>query len=146
MIVDFRDPSIWNVIFENAILPEKFRVKYATLLNTVSFIDSMYIINRDANGNVIDMSPLKFTEYPEDMVKDIMSRVYAYAKMLESLTPDQKTVIDSIILDIHEEHDEVSYMIPQDTCPECGTIIEERAATGEELVFIRQELVGMTLS
>ena len=80
------------------------------------------------------------------MVKDIMSRIYTYAKILESLTSDQKTIVDSIIIDIHEEHDQISYVIPQDTCPECGSIVEETPATGEELVFTRQELVGMTLS
>lgn len=145
-VIDFRDPSVWNVIFENAILPEKFRVKYATLLNTISFIDSMYVIVRDAEGNPTGLSPIEFTRYDKDMIKDIMSRIYTYAKILESLNPDQKSVVDGIITDIHEEHESVSYMIPQDVCPKCGQVIEEMPATGEELVFTRQELVGMTLS
>ena len=146
LIIEFRDPSVWNVIFENAILPEKFREKYATLLNTISFIDTMYTINRDQDGNAISKSEVKFTDYPNDMVKNIMSRIYTYAKILESLTSDEKSIVDGVIIDIHEEHDTVSYMIPQDTCPECGSIIEAKSATGEELVFTRQELVGMTLS
>lgn len=145
-VIDFRDPSIWNIIFENAILPDKFRKKYAKLLNTISFIDSMFMVQRDEAGNAIGLSPIKYKEYPDDMVKDIMSRIYTYAKLLETFSGDEKTLVDSIIVELSQEHAHVRYVIPECTCEQCGKKIEELPATGEELVFTRQGLAEMILS
>lgn len=141
LVIDLREPSIWNILFENALLPDNLRQKYAILLNAISFIDAIYFI--DENNNLVQVD---YKRYPEDVSKEARSKVYTYGKILSDLSAEEKLIVDEIIKEMAEGHDNVSYIIPEVMCEECGHVIESIPVTGEELVTLHLDLADMTLS
>ena len=140
-VVDLREPSVWNVIFENAILDDTFRQKYAKLLTTITYIDAMYIVR--TTGEETFLQEIQPKDYPGNMLKSIKHRVYTYAKLLQTLTSDERSIIKSYINDIVNSHNEVTYVIPETTCEHCKKKIEEVEQTGEQLLFTRQDLADI---
>lgn len=141
-VVDLREPSLWNVVFENAILEDKFRQKYASLLTTITYIDAMYVIRAGENGEQY-LQEIQPKSDPENMLKHIKYRVYTYAKLLQTITSDERSILKSYIDSIIESHDEVAYQIPETTCEHCKKQIEAVEKSAEELLFTRQGLADM---
>ena len=141
-VVDLKEPSIWNVIFENAILDDKFRQKYASLLTTITYIDALYMIRPDGQGGFL-LQPIEPKREPENMLKDIKYKVYTYAKILQTLTSDERALLQSNIDTIIDSHDEVAYQIPETTCEYCKKEIKAQEMTAESILFTRQGLADL---
>lgn len=141
-VVGLREPSLYNVIFENAMLDDNFRQKYADLLNTLAYVDTIYVIDRDSS----QLLPIELKTYPKNMTKTIKERILKYGKILKSLSSDQIYELSSKVSKIEDLHDEIEYVIPECTCKKCGKKIEEQTQSAESLLFTRHQLRGIANS
>lgn len=141
-VIGFREPSIFNVIFENAILDQKFTEKYAKVLSNLAFIDTIYTIDRETSS----LRPIECDYYPNNLKKSVKSKIVKYNKILNLLSSDQLYEIDSIINKIGEKHESISYVLPEIKCPKCGKTIEEEAMGTENMLFMRHQLKSIANS
>lgn len=135
-VFGFKDPTIFNVIFENISLDEKFLVKYADLLEMISYIDDIYLIDYETS----ELRPIELKTFPNDMIKTTKYKIDRYAKIIQSLKTDEYNQLDSILRDRDKKHDMVGYVLPKVTCPKCKKEIEERLMSSEDLLFTRHQL------
>ena len=141
-VVGLREPSVYNVIFENAILDEQFTEKYSDLLSIISFVDTIYFIDTANN----ELKPIQPKEYPENIVKNVKSKISTYSKILSSLNSDQFYQFNSYIQAIQEKHDEITYRLPACKCPKCDKEIAETEMSAQNILFTRAQLVGIANS
>lgn len=138
----FREPSIYNVIFENATLSSKFTNKYADMLSIIMYIDNIYTI--DAINKTL--KPIALKTYPNDMKKTTKVRVYTYAKILKSLPSDQYAGLSKYINAINDRSELITYVKPSCTCPKCGAKIDEESVNPQTMVFQRHNLEAIANS
>lgn len=140
--IGFRDPSIWNIVFETALLDDKFQQKYRDIIAIISYIDKIYFINTESQ----QLQEINYKIDPNNTVKTIKARIITYAKILSQLSPDQYYIILSYINSINTRRDDVTYIRPEATCSNCNEIIPERETTAEELVFTRAQLATLAIT
>lgn len=138
--IGFRDPSIYNIIFETAMLDDNFTEKYRDIIAVLSYIDNIYLINTDTQS----ISPIGYKVDKNNTAKTIKARIITYAKILEKLAPDQYYIILSYLNAINSRGDEITYIKPEVTCPNCGAVIAEQEVTAESLVFTRAQLASLS--
>lgn len=134
-VVGLREPSIFNIIFETSSLDEAFRVKHADIIGLISYIDSIYSIDRDSNT----LNPIQLKVYEKDLGKTIKNKTIQYSKIINSLSSDQYYSLTAAISKITQE-DNISYVIPERKCKKCNTMIPEVEQSPENLLFIRHQL------
>ena len=140
--IGFRDPSIWNIVFETALLDDKFQQKYRDIIAIISYIDKIYFIN----ATNATMQEINYKIDPNNSVKTIKAKIITYAKILSQLSPDQYYIILSYINSINTRRDDITYVRPEATCSNCGEVIPERETTAEELVFTRAQLATLAIT
>lgn len=140
--IGFRDPSIWNIVFETSLLDDKFQQKYRDIIAIISYIDKIYFI--DSQNKT--MQAINYKVDMNNTVKTIKAKIITYAKILAQLSPDQYYIILSYINSINTRRDDVTYIRPEATCSNCGEIIPERETTAEELVFTRSQLATLAIT
>ena len=140
--IGFRDPSIWNIVFETALLDEKFQQKYRDIIAIISYIDKIYYI--DATNST--MAEINYKIDPNNTVKTIKAKIITYARILSQFSPDQYYIILSYINSINTRRDDITYIRPEATCSNCNEIIPERETTAEELVFTRAQLATLAIT
>lgn len=138
-VAGLKEPSVYNMIFEHVILDEDFTEKYSELLSLITFIDTIYYIDRENN----ELRPIEPKVYPDNMVKTVKSKISTYGKILQSLSSDQFYQFNAYMKAIQERHDELSYRLPAVKCPKCEKEIKEAEMTAEGLLFTRCQLVGI---
>lgn len=132
--IGFREPSIYNTIFENSVLDAKFVDKYTQLLTMMVYIDNIYLID----GN--EVIPINYKKDKQSVARTTKYRIATYAKIIRSLPSDAYNKIIGIISQINELGDEVQYCLPEITCPKCGETIEESITPSNNLLFSRHQL------
>lgn len=138
-VVGIKSPSIYNVIFEPSLLPTQFTSKYHELLGVLSFIDTIYVIDRETSSLVpIGIKPVK-----NDKVKTLMKKLKAYCSVISNLSSDQYYRLTGIVDDLQEKNDVVKYVLPETTCDFCGEKIEEADRGAENLLFTRHQLAAI---
>ena len=138
--VTFRDPSVWNAVFENAILDEKFATKYRTILALCMYIDEFWKID---DGTI---QPIGYKIDTNNLAKTVKARVITYGKIIATLSSDQYNLILAYINAINDRADDITYIRPEITCPNCGNVIPEAETSGEELLFSRGQLAALSLT
>ena len=138
--IGFRDPSIYNIIFETAMLDDTFTEKYRDIIAVLSYIDNIYLINAETQS----IAPISYKIDKNNTAKTIKARIITYAKILEKLAPDQYYIILSYLNAINSRGDEITYIKPEVTCPNCGTVIPEQEVTAESMVFTRAQLASLS--
>ena len=138
----FREPSIYSIVFETALLDEKFTDKYRDIISVLSYIDNIYYINQEAG----EITPIGYKRYPSNKMKDAKSRIIEYSKIINSLSPDEYNIILAYLAAINTEHTGMKWKLPECTCPKCGTVIKERETTAENLVFMRHQLAALAIT
>lgn len=135
-----KTPSIWNVIIETASLPDKFLDKYADLIDVVSYIDSIYIID-EVNSTLI---PIDYKIDPNDQAKTSSRRIQAFYNVIRTLSSEDYYHLRNTIMDYDKDSSSVSYLLPAATCPDCAEEIPaNRNITSEQLVFTRHQLAAI---
>lgn len=137
--IAFREPSAWNVIMENSLLDPDFVSKYETLLSIIVYVDSIYYIDMENKT----LRPIEFKNYANNMVKTIKARIVLISKILQTLSSDQYNTLISYIKNINDMIDHVTYILPEVTCPKCGTVIPKSAKKAQELLFTRHQLAAI---
>lgn len=135
----FREPSIYNIIFESAVLDEDFVDKFGDLVTICTYIDGIYYINKAERT----LQPVRSNIYPNNMKKTVKSRIINYSKIISTLNSDQYNTILAYMQKINESGDSLSYQTPEVTCPYCGTVIPARDQEAQSLVFTRHQLAAL---
>ena len=136
-VFGMKTPSIYNVVIEMASLPDKIQEKYADLINTISYIDSVYTIDY-TNMQLI---PVIIPVVKDDPVKSSIKKIKILYDILKRLSSDEYYTLRGYINKIDELSSEVSYIVPGAKCPDCEKEIpanEETSAAG--LLFTRHHL------
>ena len=127
------------MVIETSLIDEKFADKYRDIIAIVSYIDNIYFIDK-ASG---EFHPIGYKVDTNNIAKTLKAKIITYAKILSRLAPDQYYVILSYLNAINNKQDNVTYIKPEVTCPNCKTIIEEQVVTAESLVFTRSQLMAL---
>lgn len=138
----FREPSIYNMVFETAMLDSDFRKKYEDILNILIYIDNIYYIN----ANTMQLNPVPYKIWPNNITRTTKARINQYAKVLRSLSSDQFNSLFGYIDKINKMNNEdVTYQIPEVTCTKCGTVLPAQRIGASNLVFTRHQLTTLAL-
>lgn len=136
LAIGFKAPTMYNTLFENAALDEAFSEKYASIILIIGFIDMVYEINSSTGS----LDEIQWKEYPEDISKNIKSKISTYSKIFNKLSTDEHSVILSYINAMADNDDKVTYVIPASKCPKCETEIPEQPTYAKEALFTRRQL------
>ena len=135
----FREPSIYNIIFESAVLDQEFIEKFGDLVSMCSYIDEIYYINRET----MELQPVRTNVYPNNIKKTVKSRIINFSKYINTLDPDQYNTIMMYMHKIGEGGESLSYHLPEVTCPSCNTVIPASKQSAQALVFLRHQLAAL---
>lgn len=138
--IGFRDPSLWNVIFEPSLLDEKFLQKYSDIVTIIGYIDNIYLIG---DGT---LQPIGYKIDKNNAAKTIKARIFTYSKILSSLSSDQYYTIMAYLTQINTIGEGITFIQPEVTCPKCGTVIPEREMRASDILFSRSQLATLSLT
>ena len=135
-----KTPTIWNVIMETATLSDKFLEKHADLIDLVSYIDKIYLIDA-ANQRLI---PVDTKPDPNDQAKTSARRIRAFYDVIKTLNSEDFYNLRAKIAEYDKASDELSYQIPACTCPKCATeIAANESILPENMLFTRHQLAAI---
>ena len=137
--IGFREPSIFNMVFEIAMLDQEFVQKYRDIITLVSYIDSIYYINK----STMTLDPIEYRHYTNNTAKTAKSKIIQFGKTIRKLSSDQYHAILMYIQEISKRGESISYQIPETTCIECKAVIPATAISADELVFTRHRLAAL---
>lgn len=139
-VFGLRTPSIWNVIIETASLSDNFLEKHADLIDIVSYIDTIYIID-EANNDLI---PIDTKPDKNDQAKTSARRIKVFYDIISGLTSEEYYTLRSHIASYDEDAGKLNYQIPACTCPECATEIPANTdITPDNMLFMRHQLAAI---
>lgn len=136
--ISLREPTIYNTIFENSILDQKFIDKYQNVLTLMVYIDNIYLVTKEGNR------PVALKEYKDSIAKTVKYRIATYSKIIRSLPSDAYNILMARVSEKTEGGEDVSYCFPEVTCPKCGHTIEKSPANANQLLFSRHRLSLLT--
>lgn len=140
-VMDFKDPSIYNMYFELALLPDDFTEQNAELITYICYIDAIYVIDRAT----MSLIPINLTKNDKDITKELMYKIKRYSRVLKSLSADELSKVQAKIGEIVDEREvDVNYILPETVCPRCGKTIPETNISAQDLVFTRHQLARIT--
>ena len=135
-----RTPSVWNVIIETASLSDKFLEKHADLIDLVSYIEGIYIIDNE-NSQLI---PIDTKPDPNDQAKSSARRIKAFYDVISQLSSEEYYTLRSIVGSYDDEASKMSYQIPACNCPECATEIPANTdMSPDNMLFTRHQLAAI---
>ena len=129
------------MVFEIAALDQAFVNKYRDIISLITFIDDIYYINK----RTMQLEPIGWKYYNNNVAKTTKSKIIQFAKVLRKISSDQYHAILMYIQQISEKSDDVTYQIPETTCPECGATIPATPIAGNDLVFTRHQLAALAV-
>lgn len=135
----FREPSIYNIIFESAVLDEEFINKFGDLVSICAYIDEIYYINHQT----MELQPVRTNVYQNNMKKTAKSRIINFSKIISILDSDQYNTLIAYINKINESGNKLTYQLPEVTCPTCKTVIEATPTEAQTMVFTRHQLAAL---
>ena len=136
IVIGFREPSIYTSIVENSLYDSEFRRKYSDIINIISYIENIYMIDEDEN-----LRPVSTKEYVNNDSKTAKAKVIQYAKIIRNLSSDEYSTIMANIIEMGKTSDDVSYKMPEITCDHCKATIPSENQDASGLVFTRHQLV-----
>ena len=133
-------PSIYDVVFVNAMLDDDFRTKYRDVIPVAPYISGMYEIEAE-NGLI---RPLYIKEYRDNIIKTTKAKIITLAKVIKELTSDQYSMLRIYTNEITgDENQPFTYRMPAVTCPKCKTEIPESEYSASQLLFLRHHLASL---
>lgn len=135
-------PKIYNSMFEERLLNESFREKYAGIINISHCISTVYEIDEDDE----ELIPIQFKHEANDIVKTYKYRIQSIYRILSKLSAYEFKELQTFITNYLKENNKsinISYQVPSAVCPKCGAKIEAIPMNAQELVFTRHRLIHM---
>ena len=138
LVFGLRTPSIYNTIIETASLSEDFLNNYASFIDTVAYIDSVYYIDEE-NAQLV---PVDTKPVANDIAKTTGRRIKILHSIINNLSSEEYTYLIAKIAEINKKtENNVSYKVPSCTCPKCAKGIEEQTNIDPiYLLFTRHQL------
>ena len=139
-----RKPSLYATYIEPSLINEEFMKKYEDLLLLISYIDDIYIIDRE-NSELIKVDTKPDPRRPDVTVK---RKIKSYATIIRSLTSDQLQSL-SLATDKYDAAEvdddgnvitDIKYVYPEEICPKCGKVIPEEEQSPDRMLFMRHQL------
>lgn len=140
LVADLKQPSIYDVTISNNRLDDEFRSKYSRVLNFIAYIDELFIIDTASH----QLIPIEINTYKDKPIKTLKQKVRKYAAMLATLNSDQYFFLNSYIKAITDQHSNITYVIPSETCPKCHTVIPEMEQAADYLLFTRHRMMALS--
>lgn len=141
--VSYRRPTVYNVIFENAVIDDKFRRKYSNLLQLLAYIDNIYYINPEDQS----LNPINTRPDSKSLTKTVKRRIAIYNEIFKTFTSDQ---FWAMMLDINQiatkGANDITYRVPEVKCKYCGETIEGFEEEPLNILFTRHQLVALLSS
>ena len=139
--ISYTKPTLYSTYLQYSALNADVRSRYDELLSIMATVNGFYSINRDKNGNP-ELIPIKVKEYPNSVTKTIVSKLKVFNELLKTLTNDQYEVLTAKLRNNVTET-KIKYVLPETTCPECGSTIPEEEASMLQQLFTRAQLVAI---
>lgn len=136
-----REPSIYNIVFETALLEEDFLESHQDLVSVLAYVDSVYKMDH-ANKVLV---PIQSPYFQNNVTKTYKTRIKTFSKVLDTLTSDQYRYLLTLIDEVNKRGDDVKYIYPEMNCPKCGKTIPESDQTAQNMVFLRHQLVALAI-
>ena len=138
-VFGFKTPSVWNIIIETASLSDQFLEKYADLIDMISYIDAIYLIDYDNNTLIpVDTKPV-----PSDQAKTTARRIKVFYDIIKTLKSEDYYTIRAKITEFDKNTDDISYQVPGCTCPKCAKEIPAMDMNPDNLIFMRHQLAAI---
>lgn len=138
-VFGFKTPSVWNIIIETASLSDQFLEKYADLIDMISYIDAIYLIDYENNTLIpVDTKPV-----PSDQAKTTARRIKVFYDIIKTLKSEDYYTIRAKITEFDKNTDDISYQIPGCTCPKCANKIDAMDMNPDNLIFMRHQLAAI---
>lgn len=139
-VFGLRAPSVWNVIIETASLSDKFLENHADLIDVVSYIDAIYVIDYE-NNNLV---PVDTKPDPNDQAKTSARRVKAFYDIIHTLSSDEYYELRTKITEYDSGSNDIKYLLPKAECPHCHTEIPANEdITPDNMLFMRHQLAAI---
>ena len=139
LAISYSQPTLYTTFIQYSTLNQDVTRKYADILNTMAYITGFYKIETSEDGQV-ELVPIQVKSYPNNLAKTVLSKIKVYKSILGCLTNDQYNVLTGKLNNIITDS-KVSYVFPEDTCPECGAKLpEEDIDSMLNLLFTRAQL------
>ena len=136
-VVDIAEPTIWNIISYSS-LSNNFLSKYEDLIDVLSFIERIYVIDQEKMQLVpIDTSPDK-----NSIVRTISRQISTFASVIKTLPSDNFIELRSYISSNYLANTAaaISYQVPEHTCEKCNHKFEATEMEASTLLFMRHQL------
>ena len=134
--IGFKLPSLYTILIELASLDQEFKTKYAGIINIINYIDTIYMIDSNTNNLV----PVQWKPYPDNISKNMKSKISTYAKILTTFSTDVHGTIIAYINEMASPSDKISYVLPASKCIKCGAEIPEEPTYAKDMLFTRRQL------
>jgi len=135
--IGFKIPTLYSTIIESSYLDDTFTEKYRDMVAILPYVSDVYKIDYETHTLI----PVEYKVYSNNVAKTVKSKVIYYNKALASLSADEITVLKAYINNINDKSDDITYQIPETTCPHCGhknpAQLDQSASS---LVFLRNQL------
>ena len=135
-VIGLKDPSIWNMVMETAALSEDFLNKYEDLMDTMSFIDSIYVIDRNSS----ELKPISFDYDKNDPAKSTARKIMILSEIIRTLSSDNYFDLRNQIAQLFSSSNDMTYKIPAAKCPKCGHEFPDEPTEGMRMLFTRHQL------
>lgn len=142
-IIDIKPRSIWNNV-ETTLVPKEFFNKYLELINIISYIKDIWVIQEDGTASRIDYKSDIKEDDSRRNVKIYMNKIRQFGKVLtEKLSTKEYNQVISKIININPDYDikdrGIRYIYPEYECPTCGEKIEKEYTSAKQILFIRHQ-------
>ena len=135
-VIGLKDPSIWNMVMETAALSEDFLSKYEDLMDTMSFIDSVYVIDREHG----QLKPVDFDYDKDNPAKSTARKIMILSEIIRTLSSDNYFDLRNQIAQLFASSNDMTYKIPEAECPNCHHKFPMEPTEGMRMLFTRHQL------
>lgn len=135
-VVDIKEPSLWNTVIEITSLSDAFVEKYEDVVDLMSFIHKMYVIDEET----MTLIPIDTNAVKGDIGRTTINKIAAYADVIRKISSDNFFALRSKIVSTFDSNEDISYRTPACNCRKCQTMIPEQKREGSELLFMRHQL------
>lgn len=138
--VGIKLPSLYNSVFELGNVNQEFIEKYSSVINTIMYIDTIYVIDSDTQ----EFIPLDYKIYPGDLGKTFKSKIVAYSTIINKFDATDYDILYAYINSISVDY-EVELVRPEITCTKCGKTIHETKLDLTSAVFLQRQLMNTAI-
>lgn len=134
--IAYSPATLYSTFVMYSTLRDDITDKYSETLNTMTYIDNFFYIDRETN----ELIPIEVKEYPGNLNKTVLNKLKVYRGILKGLSNDQYNSfmgkLNSLV-----STPKITYVMPACTCPECGAEIPEAPVDSMlNLLFTRAQL------